>query len=99
MSPFETRGLMRLTTESAVRACEYVEQIGRRRRVRPVVERQIDGWGRALRHVPDGASAGDRVEEERRGRRVGERQDAGTEGNPYPHSLLKHRRRFVTLAT
>ena len=66
-------------------ARQHVEQIRRRRRIRPVVVRQVDRRRRAARHVPYGRVAGHCVEHEPNGRSVGERDDTEPDEDEYPH--------------
>ena len=78
---------------------EDVEQIRRRRRVRAVVEREIDRRRVGTRHVPDRTPPGEGVEEERHRCRVRKCQDAGADGDEDPHGKVRLQAdRFVTFA-
>jgi hypothetical protein len=68
-------------------ARQQVQQVRCRRRIRAVVEGQVDGRRRALRHVPHRPIAGDDVKKKGRGRRVGEDEDAEADRDGNPHNL------------
>ena len=75
------------------RAClllgEHVEQQRRRGRVRAVVESQVDDRRTVpLRHAPDRRRRGDGVEQKRKGRDVGKRQQAEAGSDQQPEHRL-----------
>ncbi len=65
---------------------QHVEQVRSRRRVRTVIEGQIDGRNSGLRHVPDGTTARDRIEEKRRRGSVRECKSADGYRDKNPHT-------------
>ena len=78
---------------------ENVEQIGCRRRIRAVVEREIDSLRGGSRHVPDGAIARHRIEYEWRRRRVRERDEADAHDDDNPHHRVLGARPATSCST
>jgi hypothetical protein len=64
---------------------QHVEQVRRGRRVRAIVEGEINRWRIGLRHVPYRTSAGKRIEQAGCRRRMREGHDRDAEGEDNPH--------------